>query len=149
MTIFDWDSGGSIPQEQLAIQKLIATPDGVHPWKGRCNFVDSNNVVVGFSKEQSCCEDASWVIASRLLVEDVLSEPRETAPADIDDFVFDPAFHRYEKPSCLDDGGVAIFRLVAPGGRELFLHLCNCQNGYYGHGFSMEINGRTIWEGSI
>jgi hypothetical protein len=51
--------------------------------------------------------------------------------------------------SRFDDGGMAIFRIVK-GSAEKFIHIFNCQNGYYSHGFDFAIEGgKVIRKGAL
>lgn len=103
--------------------------------RGKVNFVDENNVVLGYDMGQSCCETADWFVADRPTNEIV----ERYGPPNLEGFVFDADY--FQEVSCEDlsdlrDGGMVIFRLVN-GDREQFLHLFNCHNGYYSHGFEL------------
>ncbi len=74
------------------------------------------------------------------------------------DYVFDKDFFQtidYLKDSdgsdwnALDSGSVAVFRIVGKENKELFLHLFNCHNGYYGHGFEVKHGGEIVNEGTL
>lgn len=41
------------------------------------------------------------------------------------------------------------FKLIAENMPSLFLHLFNCHNGYYGHGFEAKIGDETWKEGTL
>ena len=129
---------------------------------GKHNFVDVNNVFVGYDSGQSCCEDADWVIRSKIAVssEDFIDDTGKTNRTDdllideynLEDYNFDTSFFKQIDStdfSSLDDGGVAIFKMVNSKGEELFLHLYNIHNGYYGHGFDMTADGETLFEGCL
>ena len=47
---------------------------------GKVNFVDENNVILGYDMNQNCCEDADWFITPRDLRQGV-SMPEETVEA--------------------------------------------------------------------
>lgn len=100
----------------------------------RVNFIDSNDVFVGYDMSHDCCEWFGWFIAPGLVTEhdEVEKLSTETAP-DVRGFVFDPTFG--EQLSFDYEGSLAVFRLVNDSGAVLFLHLFNSHNGYYGHGF--------------
>jgi len=122
-------------------------------WGEKHNFIDENNVFVGFDSEQSCCEIADWFISDK--IETIMPDPLPKEDV-LDGWTFDQQF--FEKrdflkysdmnANALDSGGMVIFRIVN-NGEEKFLHLFNCHNGYYGHGFSMEIGGLKVMEGSL
>lgn len=129
-------------------------------WGGeKINFVDDNNVLVGYDMGQSCCEHADWFINDT--VSDKLVD-REDIEGDIimEGWSFDTSYFKevdyleseYSTPEYshnkLDDGGMVIFRLVN-GDQEKFLHLFNCHNGYYGHGFEFQDGDDTIQSGVL
>ena len=122
----------------------------VEPWTSKVNFVDENNVFLGYDMEQSCCEDANWFISDRVCNR----YPEDAAIRDTDwsGWVFDTAyFHQvFDKDGeyYFDGGSMVVFRIVN-GDREMFVHLYNCHNGYYGHGFDFKVNDQTIREGCL
>ena len=116
------------------------TPRGV--WVEKVNFVDDNNVFVGYDMGQSCCEHADWFIATEITKE--ISSEKDHPRPDLDGYIFDVDF--MEKVDSigddyneLDEGGMVIFKMTKSGQPDLYLHLFNCHNGYYGHGFEMKI----------
>lgn len=128
-------------------------------WSSKVNFVDDNNIVLGYDTDQACCEHADWFIcdwpAEQLL-------PREQTAAGTPDEMpgwnFDPTFFKkvdYIKGgnngyhyNDLDEGGMVIFRIVKDG-EEKYIHLFNCHNGYYGHGFEFKSGDTAIKGGCI
>lgn len=116
---------------------------------GAVNFVDSNNVLVGFSTFQNCCENASWLLTRTM--PHLIETAAEIDPAELDGYVFDVAFDGGDPltQESLDGGGAVAFRLVN-GDREAFLTLYNSQNGYYSHGFQMkDATGKKVRDGSV
>jgi len=122
-------------------------------WGNKHNFVDDKNVFVGFDSEQRCCEDADWFISDKIETKMPDPLPKET---ELDGWNFDTSFFE-EKDSleysemegnALYSGGMVIFK-IKKGKKEKYLHLFNCQNGCYGHGFEMEIGGQIIREGTL
>lgn len=102
----------------------------------KVNFIDSNDVFVGYDLGQDCCEHADWYVTSvrnenayKNNDYDYLSGVQDGI--NVTGFVFDQTF--VEAPD-FGDGGMVIFRLTK-GDEEIFLHLFNSHNGYYGHGF--------------
>ena len=113
--------------------------------EGKINFVDQNNVVLGYDTEQECCETAGWFIRD---------ETYETVPdyyleddSGLDDWVFDPEYFQ-ETGIDSDEGCMAIFRLVN-GEKQKFLHLFNCHNGYYSHNFVFTNNNEILHRGDL
>lgn len=105
----------------------------------KVNFIDENDIFVGYDTYQCCCENAGWFIADSVmntdeLLDEFLDSPFGKITPDVEDFVFDPSYGE-TFTSVLDDGGIAVFRLVNSDGYAIFLHLYNAHNGYYGHGF--------------
>jgi len=120
--------------------------DNPASWGDKVNFVDSNNVVVGYDLGQNCCEHAGWYISE---IECCDSDDSRRVP-DVDSYIFDvDYFECVSDSTCFDDGGLARFRLVHPNKPDLFLHIFNSHNGYYGHGFSVEHSGKTIIDSSL
>jgi len=112
----------------------------------KVNFVDENNVFVGYDLAQDCCEDAGWFISDKV---EKTTEDDHTCSVDVDKYVFDTEFFESKDVYDNDDyEGMAIFRLVA-GKDEKFLHLYNCHNGYYGHGFYFKVGEETKESGTL
>lgn len=117
------------------------------PFESKVNFADENNVLLGYDNHQSCCEDADWFLSEA--VPGDVDEGRIDPPSDLCDYSFDTSFHVAQTPPSVDAGGMDTFRLVADGGRELFLTLYNCHNGYYGHGFEMKCGEHNLYSGIL
>lgn len=141
------------------------------PWMSKVNFIDENNVGVGYDLSQCCCEYAGWFISDK--PEDVILgyQPRDLEyiilgyqpsdledcqfdtkyqPRDLEDWRFDPSYFSVAaEAKGLDCGGMVRFRLVSNDGREKFLHLFNVHNGYYAHGFEMSVGGQVVRTGDI
>lgn len=79
--------------------------------RGKVNFVDRNNVFVGYDLSQSCCEDADWVITK----ERIFSVPdKRGCDFSVEDYDFDPKFFERFANERPWEGGLycAVFRLV-------------------------------------
>lgn len=103
----------------------------------KINFIDSNDVYVGYDISQSCCECAGWFVHDEKLTTDekLYEIDLDGGYPDFTDWVgfdFDPSFG--EMYSVMDAGGVAIFKMVR-NDEIKYLHIYNAHNGYYGHGF--------------
>ncbi len=107
----------------------------------KTNFVDDNNVLVGFDSSPFCCENFGWFINTSK--SEIILEVKEI---EIKGFQFDTTF--FEKILSFENGNIAIFRLVKKD-KELFLHLYNMHNGYYSHGFKMFIEDKVIQQGKL
>lgn len=125
-------------------------------WSSKVNFVDDNNVCLGYDTNQYCCEHADWFIADQPMDKIVRrggDEPNELPGYNFDREYFkrvdyiEGGTERY-KSNELDDGGMVIFRIVN-GTEEKFIHLFNCHNGYYGHGFDFKVGDEVIQSGGL
>lgn len=117
---------------------------------GKYNFVDENNVVVGYSSEQNCCEHADFFIADSVQSEVPNIIPKHPEEDDFLSYRIDKDFFCDAIPYD-DETSIVVFRLfdskkVLP---DKYLHLFNVHNGYYGHGFSVDIGGLNIRKGCI
>lgn len=117
---------------------------------GKVNFIDDNNVLVGYSLQQDCCEDAFWTIGESedgkgtILHRGDNTEPKEF---ELSNYVFDSTFHNLEEDGC--EAYVAIFKLISyhKSHPDLYLRLENHHNGYYSHGFVFR--GDIVVEGTL
>jgi hypothetical protein len=127
----------------------------------KINFVDENNVFVGYDLATDCCERADWFMST---TEDTkpIGENDNRIPVDYyDEYVFDKEYfvevvpaqegNDDDKYSCLDEGGMVRFKLVSkvPDQPPLFLHIYNSHNGYYSHGFQFGVGDTIIKGGSL
>lgn len=128
---------------------------------GKTNWVDSNNVVLGYDTAQSCCEDASYLYYFTQKYNEFVIRDLENGN---NDYVFDTDFcvigeeafnyiehDTYTKVSDLDCGEIVSFKLVSPTKGDVYITLYNAHNGYYAHGFSMKLANanKNIHEGYL
>jgi hypothetical protein len=117
------------------------------------NFIDDNDVFVGYGMGQNCCEEADWYIVDRIIpyTYDWLDDhqPRPDKVPDVSEYNFDPDFFQDVPSDCLDAGEMVVFKLIANDKPDLYLHLYNCHNGYYGHGFEVKHGGETVRSGYL
>lgn len=112
----------------------------------KINFVDDNNVLVGFDNESHCCENFGYFL-SRSVPTGIIESPDMSI--DAEGFNFDVNFFKDAvSRDEFDCGGMVVFRLTK-GSEEIFLSLYNSHNGYYSHGFEMEVGGVKIHDGNI
>lgn len=111
-------------------------------WAEKVNFVDDNDVFVGYDIGQSCCEDAGYFIADK--VTPYKYDMEQDGRPDVEDYVFDKDFFERIPSGDLDSGGMVAFRLISDQKPDLYLHLYNSHNGYYGHGFEVKHGGETV-----
>ena len=115
---------------------------------GRYNWVDENNVLVGYDSSQSCCENFSW---SFKLESPSASDHPNPESVVIAPYRFDTEFFVESEPGdeSYTEEHTATFRMLADGCPDLFLVLSNSHNGYYGHGFSMQVGGTVTKSGCL
>lgn len=100
------------------------------------NFIDENDLYIGFDDDQSCCEYADWFVSD---LPDTPSEfCSDMPPHDLNGWNFvdlrilPDTFQDVEDPH-VDEGGHIAFMIVHPEYGTKWLHFFNIQNGYYGH----------------
>ena len=112
----------------------------------KVNFVDTNDVLVGYDFGEQCCERFGYFFSDvpPPCVEDSgppnYKMPDENEPEDLADFCFDKNYFNNSEE-------LATFRLIGP--RQLYLSLYNIHNGYYSHGFEMSVGGEIIRDGKL
>ena len=125
---------------------------------GKVNFVDENNVIVGFDTNSHCCEQAGWFISKTILKENVeYIDAKTTANEyELSFYRFDVEFFEELIPvglyGCQEDSGIVVFKLSYSdkyGEHVLYLHLFNVQNGYYGHGFTFTNDDMIMRKGIV
>lgn len=62
--------------------------ENVRAWEGKVNFVDHNNVVLGFDNSQYCCECFGWFFSWELPKN--IDYKGTWKPDNLESFVFDP-----------------------------------------------------------
>lgn len=114
-------------------------------WCNKVNFVDENNVVLGFNMSATCCEVYGWFISS---LAEVATAADESKPSDDElvPYVFDTSFKVDNLKASNDEGGSATFKLVADGKSDLYVTIYNHHNGYYSHGFSFKAGDVVVIE---
>lgn len=126
----------------------------INTWGEKINFVDENNVLVGYDYSGQCCENFGWCIGEKISMnlKDALFDDSKT-DAYIDEqlngWTFDTKFFKeIQEEESYNDIHFAIFRLVK-GDQERFLHLYNIHNGYYSHGFEFQQDDTTLQKGCL
>ena len=119
-------------------------------WDSKTNFVDVNNVVVGWDTAQNCCEvwgNHFQLVEPLAYQADWPTDGVQFTAEQLEPYVFDPEYR--QEYSNEDEGRCAVFKLVGEGLPPLYLVLNNSHNGYYSHGFKMDKAGVTIHEGNL
>lgn len=117
-------------------------------WSDKVNFVDGNDVFVGYDLGQKCCENAGYFLADNISSE--IQDMAGFGHPDTDDYLFDKDFFQNVSSDDLVNVNMVVFRLFNKGKPDLFLHLYNVSNnGYYAHGFEVKHNGVTVKSDSL
>lgn len=111
------------------------------------NFVDDNNVIVGYDYLGQCCENFGYWISPISNDKNDLSENSDDF--DLEGYNFDPEYHKEYFGGEYEPNNEIEFRLVKEGQSDLFLVLYNYHNGYYSHGFEFKKGDTVITEGSL
>lgn len=108
----------------------------------KVNFIDSLDRFIGYDIGQGCCEHAGWFISDKKEDYNTGSDDEGDRGFNVEGFDFVPGAITEvtpEEDTALDDGGMVIFTLCNAEGKELFLHIFNAHNGYYGHGVETNV----------
>jgi hypothetical protein len=114
----------------------------------KINFVDDNNVFVGFDYRACCCECFGYIISEKI---DAEIEEKEH---DLSEYRFDTNYFKgipckEEDEEIWESTNAVVFKMIAENKPDLFLKLHNTHNGYYGHGFEAKIGGLNWQEGCL
>ena len=117
--------------------------DRKEPWVFKTNFVDINNVVLGFDMIENCCEDFGWFIVDEpCRNKDMFMEIKDQEKSfRYLGYYFDTEYN--ENITINDDFkdiNIVIFKITNDEGDLKYIHLYNHHNGYYTHGFSLTKN---------
>ena len=116
----------------------------IDSFSNKINFIDKNDVFVGYDLSQNCCEDAGWYITDKIIPYTYTNSDIEYHIPDISNYIFDAEFFREIESIDLDSGNMVVFKLISFMKPDLYLHLYNSHNGYYGHGFEVKHSGIII-----
>lgn len=118
-------------------------------WSRKVNFVDENNVLVGFDYYGQCCEDFGYFFTNQGIP---IQKSETKFEFDPDSYVFDPMFfHAKEVTEEYDECVIATFKLINKNDSKdvVYLNLYNIHNGYYSHGFEISVGGSVINSGTL
>lgn len=111
--------------------------DGPASWRDKINYVDSNNRVLGFSVERSCCEHFGHAVTKSIPRKDEdLKDYTGFSDADLEPYEFVDEPHINVEGLSHENGGTIALRITAKGQQDLFVVIWNHHNGYYSHGFN-------------
>ena len=109
--------------------------------KDKLNFIDNNNVIVGYDFNQHCCEKFGYILTAQHPneINEYLEKFEGEEIENLDDYNFDTLFYVHV-------GDVVYFKLTNSNNDVIYLILYNYHNGYYSHGFEFNNNGEIIEE---
>ena len=111
------------------------------------NFVDENNVFLGYDDYDDCCSDGGWFLADK--PDEWLKDSFKEEPMDLPGWIFDTKyFRKFSSPEHDAEDDSAQFRIVN-GNQEKFITLYNLHNGYYGKGFEFKIGDQIIKDDTL
>lgn len=114
----------------------------------KVNFVDENNVFVGFDARQQCCESADWFISDFCYEKlDINNFSSDSWTEKYDGWTFDIENYDFIDGE-FDCGGCIRFALVKDN-KTKYLYLYNHHNGYYSHGFTIKNGEKILIDDSI
>lgn len=103
----------------------------------KINFVDNNNVFVGFDFTACCCEDFNYLLTLTIPTSESPSD--SLSPESLEKYSFDTRFFQSLVLPSADDGAAVVFRMKN-GSDVAYLTIYNHHNGYYNHGFEFGYN---------
>ena len=115
----------------------------------KVNFVDTNNVLVGYDNGQHCCELAEYFLSS-MPYPSGRTQTEIKHGVELIGYCFDTESEPIHGGDCDGaDGAWVAFRLVHDFEPEMWLVLSNHHNGYYSHGFTYAAPGREEVDGAL
>jgi hypothetical protein len=104
-------------------------------FEDKVNFVDENDIFIGYDLKTACCEQAYYYITEKIVDPNEIEIEDYSENAEVlEDYVFD-----IENGISDIDSGIVI-KLIAEGKKDLYLHLYNIHNGHYSHKYLIKNN---------
>lgn len=122
--------------------------ENIKEFEDKVNFVDDNNVFVGYDMSHNCCESFGWYIENQV-TEYHDEQPEGCIDFDAEGYVFDREYFVKCRMKWLLEGAMVVFKLTCEGSPDKYLHIFNSHNGYYCHGFEFKVGDRVIEEGDL
>lgn len=131
--------------------ELIIIENG--SWDNKVNFIDENNVLLGYDIDQKCCEHAGYIVLDEEPTKYKTSESSETIEEinnRLKGFTFNVEYFKTidDDSGCCDGNENVVFK-ATNADKSIYILLFNCHNGYYSHGFFFKTNDVIIKEDSI
>lgn len=108
----------------------------------KINFIDENDVYVGFDYIKDCCERFGWYITNEREGEPLFQANKLTG------YVFDTSVNYHQYETSYNVGKVS-FKMVKDGCEDIYLTLFNHNKGWYMHEFYMKNKGNALEYSSI
>ena len=109
------------------------------------NFIDENDVFIGFDTERNCCENFGWYISYSK--ERVEKEFGSIDVETIEGYTFDvDSLKTYDELDYGDIKSSIVIKLTKKKCKHIYLHLYNEHNGYYAHGFTLREGNRLVYD---
>lgn len=110
----------------------------VFHYSGSINFIDENDVFLGYLLEQSCNERSDFnLFWDRKCKNKIEYKDLSELDSILDGYFFDTHFMLKYYDSKNTDRAYALFRLKKDGEKNVYISLSNQHNGYYSHGFNL------------
>ena len=103
----------------------------------KVNFVQDDNTFVGYDLEGKCCEYANWYVAPTPNITGEMPAEENLCKEIPEYYSFRKTYYLEYHPGDDEEGCRVIFKLTSFDHPDLYLHLFNCHNGHYGHGFKV------------
>ena len=112
------------------------------------NFIDSNEVFLGFDYSSKCCEDFGYITSrsEELNLSDAESISELDDDLELEGYDFDREYFNQEYRGLAN---YVTFRCVKDGAEDIYLTIYNRHNGYYWHGFNFKNKEEVILEDLI
>jgi len=116
-------------------------------FEDKVNFVDENNIFIGYDLKQQCCEQAYYYITDEIIKPEVFNRKNIKDYSENNEILKDYIFDIENGITDIADG--IVIKLTSEGKKDLFLHLYNIHNGYYAHSYLIKNNDVIIDEDKL
>lgn len=105
--------------------------------EGSLNFIDENDVFLGFREEQMCCEKFLFNLAyDQKMKKEISFYDLKELSSILNGYFFNTSYcvMYYDQ---VRDAKTAVFKLEKENEEDIFIFLSNRHNGYYSHRFNL------------
>lgn len=110
------------------------------------NFVDSNNVLVGYDMNRDCCEEFGYYFTKDV------PKGRSESGDNNDDKIIEPDISNFNfdtTTGVVEDLDSCVYFKLDDGTNTIYLVFYNYHNGYYAHGWDFVIDEDNLEKGTI